>query len=45
MIIAVAVVKNVAQNLGERSTMADIKGNGKKINNQTCLQEDNMEVF
>ena len=38
MIIAVAVVKNLAQNLRDRTGVADMQSKGKEINKQTCLR-------
>lgn len=39
MIIAVAVVKNLAQNLRDSKNMADMQSKGKKINKQACFRE------
>lgn len=39
MIIAVAVVRNLAQNLRDSNSMADMQSKGRKISKQTCLRE------
>lgn len=39
MIIAVAVVKNLAQNLRDSKNMADMQSKEKKINKQACFRE------
>lgn len=42
MIIAVAVVKNLAQNLRDSKNMADMQSKGKKINKQACFRESRL---